>query len=62
MPNQRKKNLRMVSAWIDAETKTRLEALAKANGVTLSDLIVGKLEDYFADESKTDGKRSPTKT
>lgn len=39
MPNQRKKGKKKVGLWVDEDQEQRLKELAKAVGMTVSDLI-----------------------
>lgn len=39
MPNQRKKGKKKVGLWVDENQEARLREIAKANGMTVSDLI-----------------------
>ena len=44
MPNKRDPQKRIVSFWLPEELKARLQKIAKARGVSLSDLMIDQMQ------------------
>ena len=50
MPNKRDPQKRIVSFWLPEELKARLQRIAKARGVSLSDLLIDQMQELAKGE------------
>lgn len=50
MPNKRDPMKRIVSFWLPMELKKRLQEIANEQGTSLTDLILGQLEEIATKE------------
>jgi hypothetical protein len=55
MPNQRAKNKTLLGAFVDVEMKKQALRLAKASGISLSQLLIEALQEYVLKHGEPTG-------